>query len=64
MNRLQVADQGSAIRNSLAEAMKELAVAVLPAPKITKRSNAVRQLGNTGHGGRADDAQRGVTNLG
>ena len=44
MTRLQVAYQGSATRNSLAEAMNERTVAVLPVPKITNRSSAARLL--------------------
>jgi hypothetical protein len=39
MTRLQVVYQGSANQNSLAEAMKEHFVAVLPAQKIMNRSS-------------------------
>ena len=44
MTRLQVLSQGSATRNSPAEAMKERTVAVLPAQIITNRSSPARLL--------------------
>jgi hypothetical protein len=47
MIRLQVVYQGSANQNSLAEAMKEHFVAVLPAQKIMNRSStAPHQAGD------------------
>jgi hypothetical protein len=57
--------RGSANRNSLAEAMKERWITVLPEPKIMKRSKAATApLGNAGRNGRAHTAEGGIADLG